>query len=149
MGQAAWGRPEMASSALVPSPPPSPTYRVVKWAFVTPIFRLFLRGRCRGMELVPLNGPLVVVANHGSHLDPPLLGHALPRPVSFMAKAELFKIPVLGPLITAMGAYPVSRGRAWPSSGGSRCEPWLATTTNGPLSGTSSIPRQRPIGGGG
>ena len=69
----------MASSALVPSPPPSPTYRVVKWAFVTPIFRLFLRGRCRGMELVPLNGPLVVVANHGSHLDPPLLGHALPR----------------------------------------------------------------------
>ena len=79
----------MASSALVPSPPPSPTYRVVKWAFVTPIFRLFLRGRCRGMELVPLNGPLVVVANHGSHLDPPLLGHALPRPVSFMAKAEL------------------------------------------------------------
>ena len=42
----------MASSALVPSPPPSPTYRVVKWAFVTPIFRLFLRGRCRGMEPV-------------------------------------------------------------------------------------------------
>ena len=110
MGSKAWGRPEMASSALVPSPPPSPTYRVVKWAFVTPLFRLFLRGRCRGMELVPLSGPLVVVANHGSHLDPPLLGHALPRPVSFMAKAELFKVPVLGPLIRAMGAYPVSRG---------------------------------------
>ncbi len=33
---------------------------------VTPLFRLFLRGRCRGMELVPLSGPLVVVANHGS-----------------------------------------------------------------------------------
>ena len=106
----AWGRPEMSRSALVASPPPSPTYRVVKWVLVTPIFRLFLRGRCRGMELVPLHGPLVVVANHGSHLDPPLLGHALPRPVSFMAKAELFKIPVIGPLIRAMGAYPVSRG---------------------------------------
>ena len=91
----------MASSALVPSPPPSPTYRVVKWAFVTPLFRLFLRGRCRGMELVPLSGPLVVVANHGSHLDPPLLGHALPRPVSFMAKAELFKIPVICLLYTS------------------------------------------------
>jgi 1-acyl-sn-glycerol-3-phosphate acyltransferase len=53
---------------------------------------------------------LVVVANHGSHLDPPLLGHVLPRPVSFMAKAELFRVPLLGALIRSMGAYPVSRG---------------------------------------
>jgi len=50
------------------------------------------------------------VANHGSHLDPPLLGHALGRPVSFMAKAELFSIPMLGRLIRACGAYPVKRG---------------------------------------
>ena len=57
-----------------------------------------------------MQGPLVVVANHGSHLDPPLLGHALGRPVAFMAKAELFRIPLLGPLIRACGAYPVKRG---------------------------------------
>ena len=57
-----------------------------------------------------MEGPLVVVANHGSHLDPPLLGHALGRPVAFMAKAELFAIPLLGKVIQACGAYPVRRG---------------------------------------
>ena len=55
-----------------------------------------------------MDGPLVVASNHGSHLDPPLLGHALGRPVAFMAKAELFSIPLLGRLIRACGAYPVA-----------------------------------------
>ncbi len=57
-----------------------------------------------------MNGPLVVVANHGSHLDPPLLGHALGRPIAFMAKEELFRIPLLGRIIRMCGAYPVKRG---------------------------------------
>jgi len=51
-----------------------------------------------------------MVSNHGSLLDPPLLGHALRRNISFMAKAELFKIPLLGFIIKACGAYPVKRG---------------------------------------
>ena len=53
-----------------------------------------------------------MVSNHGSLLDPPLLGHALGRNISFMAKAELFKIPFLGFVIKACGAYPVKRGIA-------------------------------------
>ena len=53
---------------------------------------------------------MVVVSNHGSHLDPPILGHALGRPVAFMAKAELFKIPILSFIISACGAYSVKRG---------------------------------------
>ena len=53
-----------------------------------------------------------MVSNHGSLLDPPLLGHALGRNISFMAKAELFKIPFLGFIIRACGAYPVKRGIA-------------------------------------
>ena len=53
-----------------------------------------------------------MVSNHGSLLDPPLLGHALGCNISFMAKAELFKIPFLGFIITACGAYPVKRGIA-------------------------------------
>ena len=92
------------------APRPSLTYRLVSSLLVFPVFRVLFRGRTSGNINVPMNGPLVVVANHGSHLDPPLLGHALGRPVSFMAKAELFRIPILGRVIRACGAYPVKRG---------------------------------------
>ena len=74
------------------------------------MFRILFRGRVIGRRNVPMQGSLVVVANHGSHLDPPLLGHALGRPVAFMAKEELFRVPLLGPLIRALAAYPVKRG---------------------------------------
>ena len=96
--------------ALLRTPRPSLTYRLVSYLLVFPIYRLLFRGRTAGNANVPHEGALVVVANHGSHLDPPLLGHALGRPVAFMAKAELFKIPLLGPIIRACGAYPVARG---------------------------------------
>ena len=100
------------SSTVVTSitPKPSLIYQLVSYWLVFPVFRGLLKGRTSGNALVPLQGPLVVVANHGSHLDPPLLGHALGRPVAFMAKAELFRIPILGALIRACGAYPVKRG---------------------------------------
>ena len=104
--------PEADSTALqtIKAPQPSLAYRLVSGLLVFPVFRILFRGRTRGNGHVPMDGPLVVVANHGSHLDPPLLGHALGRPVSFMAKAELFSIPMLGRLIRACGAYPVKRG---------------------------------------
>ena len=93
------------------SPPkPSLVYRFVSYILVLPVFRILFKGRTAGNENVPEKGSLVVVANHGSHLDPPFLGHALGRPVSFMAKAELFKIPILSSIIRACGAYPISRG---------------------------------------
>ena len=96
--------------ALLRTPKPSLTYRLVSYLLVFPVYRMLFRGRTAGNANVPMEGALVVVANHGSHLDPPLLGHALGRPVAFMAKAELFKIPLLGPIIRACGAYPVARG---------------------------------------
>ena len=92
------------------TPKPSLMYQLVSYLLVFPVFRGLLRGHTNGNALVPLQGPLVVVANHGSHLDPPFLGHALGRPVAFMAKAELFRIPILGDIIRACGAYPVKRG---------------------------------------
>lgn len=49
-------------------------------------------------------------SNHISNLDPPTVGILLKRKVHFMAKAELFNVPVLGPLIGKLGAFPVKRG---------------------------------------
>ena len=103
-------RPPAEPPALLSTPRPSLTYRLISYLLVFPIYRLLFRGRTAGNANVPMEGALVVVANHGSHLDPPLLGHALGRPVAFMAKAELFRIPLLGPIIRACGAYPVARG---------------------------------------
>ena len=85
-------------------------YSLVSYLIVFPIFRVFFRGKTFGNSNVPKQGPLIVVANHGSDLDPPILGHALGRPVLFMAKEELFKIPFLSWIIRACGAYPVRRG---------------------------------------
>ena len=100
----------MNDTALVHAPKPSFTSRLVSALLVFPLFRGLFRGTTRGLEHVPMDGPLVVASNHGSHLDPPLLGHALGRPVAFMAKAELFAVPLLGAVIRACGAYPVRRG---------------------------------------
>lgn len=70
------------------------------------IFRLQVQGK----ENIPSTGPVVLCANHISLLDPPLVGTPLQRKVHYMAKAELFRIPVLGWLITQFGAFPVKRG---------------------------------------
>ncbi len=85
-------------------------YGCVSYLFVFPIFRLLFRGKTSGISNVPKTGGVVIVSNHGSHLDPPILGHALGRPVAFMAKAELFRIPILSFIISACGAYSVNRG---------------------------------------
>lgn len=67
------------------------------------------RIRGYGRENVPMTGPLIVACNHVSNLDPPLMGSMCPRQINYMAKKELFEIPVLGKLIAAVGAYPVDR----------------------------------------
>ena len=85
-------------------------YGCVSYLFVFPIFRFLFRGQTIGISNLPKTGGVVVVSNHGSHLDPPILGHALGRPVAFMAKSELFKVPILSFIISACGAYPVKRG---------------------------------------
>ena len=87
-------------------------YRLVSQIIVLPIYRFVFKGQLIGKENIPQKESFIMVANHGSLLDPPLLGHALGHNISFMAKAELFKVPFLGFIIKACGAYPVKRGIA-------------------------------------
>ena len=84
-------------------------YQFISKILVFPIFRLLFRGELDGVNNIP-DESFIIVSNHGSLLDPPFLGHALGRKVSFMAKQELFKIPILSQIIKACGAYPVKRG---------------------------------------
>ena len=79
-------------------------YQLVSKFFVFPIYKFVFQGSLIGRENIPQKDSFIMVANHGSLLDPPLLGHAFRRNISFMAKAELFKIPVLGFIINACGA---------------------------------------------
>jgi 1-acyl-sn-glycerol-3-phosphate acyltransferase len=67
------------------------------------------RARIFGARNVPVDGPLIVACNHVSYLDPPILGACCPRRIRYMAKKELFRIPLLGPVIRGLGAYSVDR----------------------------------------
>lgn len=87
-------------------------YHLFKWSVVSPVFHLFFRGRIEGVHHVPRQGPLIIVANHASDFDPPIVSNCVGRPVAFMAKEELFRVPILAPAIRLYGAYPVKRGSA-------------------------------------
>ena len=63
-----------------------------------------------GVDRVPLDGGGVVAANHFSGIDHPLIGSFSPRPLYFLAKAELFEIPVLGRVLSWLGVFAVRRG---------------------------------------
>ncbi|MEL7037405.1 MAG: lysophospholipid acyltransferase family protein [Cyanobacteria bacterium J06592_8] len=87
-------------------------YRLFKYSIVSPMFRVYFRGRVQGVENIPKQGKVIVVSNHASDFDPPLLSNCMRRPVAFMAKEELFQVPVLKDAIRLYGAYPVKRGSA-------------------------------------
>ncbi|MDE2838500.1 MAG: lysophospholipid acyltransferase family protein [Chloroflexota bacterium] len=65
--------------------------------------------RVTGRERVPKGGPLIIVANHQSNADPPVMVYAVPRPIFFMAKRSLFWGPIVSYLLRAVHVYPVDR----------------------------------------
>jgi 1-acyl-sn-glycerol-3-phosphate acyltransferase len=73
------------------------------------LMRLLFGLRGRGAEHVPAGGPVLLVANHTSNLDSPIVGGACPRQLNFLAKAELFEIPLFGRFIRRLGARPLRR----------------------------------------
>ena len=79
---------------------------------LTPVLRAVYRLEVRGAEHVPVSGPLVVAGNHESVLDPFVLAAAVPRPLHYLGKAELWRVPGLRFWLGSVGAIPVERGRS-------------------------------------
>ena len=73
--------------------------------------RFLLRVRVTGRENIPAEGGYVLIANHTSFLDPIVLSASFPRRrmPKYLAKRELFRIPILGTLIRAFGGIPLER----------------------------------------
>lgn len=80
--------------------------RAVVWTVLKPLYRI----ETLGTEHFPKEGSVLLCTNHIDNLDPPVVGITCPRPIYFMAKAELFKNPMLKKLMTSIQAFPVKRG---------------------------------------
>jgi len=79
-------------------------------AILRPLFSAMDHTTIEGLDNIPVDGPCIVAANHFSLFDIITVGLVLPRLPHFMAKAELFKNPVLGWVIRKGGSFPVNRG---------------------------------------
>lgn len=85
-------------------------YGVMKGIF-KPIVKVLFRVKVTGEEM-PMDGNILICANHTSMLDVAVIVVSLKRKVHFMAKKELFKFKPIGKFFSAMGAFPVDRGGA-------------------------------------
>jgi 1-acyl-sn-glycerol-3-phosphate acyltransferase len=80
--------------------------RSAVYGALKPIYRFEVIGR----ENFPADGGVLLCSNHIDNLDPPVVGITAPRPVHFMAKEELFNLPLLGKIVRNLNAFPVKRG---------------------------------------
>lgn len=90
------------------------TYETTFCRVVKAVGRLYFHPAAQvdwvGLENFPATGPCILAANHISNLDVVYVGLGVPRHLYFMAKAELFKNPILAMSIRLGGAFPVNRG---------------------------------------
>lgn len=74
------------------------------------ILKPYYRIETIGVENIPKEGSVLLCSNHISNLDPPIIGITAPREIRFLAKAELFSLPVLKKLLPKLHAIPIKRG---------------------------------------
>ncbi|PIC71954.1 1-acyl-sn-glycerol-3-phosphate acyltransferase [Sporosarcina sp. P16b] len=84
-------------------------YPLGKFLISTVCFPLY-RIKVIGKENFPKEGGVLLCTNHIDNLDPPIVGITSPRTVHFMAKEELFDMPILKTVLPKVQAYPVKRG---------------------------------------
>lgn len=89
----------------------TPWFYVVSKTFVRLVLTIVGRITSIGVANVPRHGPAIIACNHVAYLDPPALGCMAPRPIAYMAKKQLFEIPILRLFIVPLGAFPVDRSR--------------------------------------
>ena len=90
-----------------------PWFRVARGLGLPPV-KLWFAWRFEGLEHIPQEGPAIVACNHASYLDPFANAYAISkagRRPRFIAKAELFEIPLVGAALRGAGQIPVVRGR--------------------------------------
>lgn len=83
-----------------------PLGKVLCSTLLFPLYRIKVVGK----ENFPKEGGVLLCSNHIDNLDPPVVGITCPRPVHFMAKEELFEVPILKGLLPKVNAFPVKRG---------------------------------------
>lgn len=74
------------------------------------VFKPWYRIEAIGLEHFPKEGGVLLCANHIHNFDPLVVGIMAPRPVHYMAKEEIFSVPVLGNIVRKCNAFPVKRG---------------------------------------
>lgn len=74
--------------------------------FLKPVYKI----KTIGLENLPQEGGVLLCANHIDNFDPPVVGITAKRPVHFMAKEELFSVPIIGKIVPHLNAFPVKRG---------------------------------------
>jgi 1-acyl-sn-glycerol-3-phosphate acyltransferase len=103
-----------------PAPLPDPCVRNAHWRTIQfllqNVFSFWLRYRARGLDHLPPQGGALFVINHQSFLDPLLVGLPLRRPVSYLARENLFRVPVVGWILRNTYVMPINRDAASTSS---------------------------------
>ena len=79
---------------------------------VNGVAHLLFRVKIVGVENVPKDENFVICSNHKSNFDPIMVGISMPVELKFMAKEELFRFKPVAKLISALGAFPVKRGKS-------------------------------------
>lgn len=78
--------------------------------FVSTGLKLLYGFKVTGEENIPASGRIIIASNHISAFDPPAIGVATKRMLFFLAKKELFSIPILKSIIKRLNAIPIDRG---------------------------------------
>jgi 1-acyl-sn-glycerol-3-phosphate acyltransferase len=105
-----------APAAAAAAPAPVPTFARKTWlyslgqSFFRMLAIILFDLRAAGVDNVPRRGGVLIVSNHQSFLDPVMLGVKVARPMSFLAKSELFINKIFGRLIRGVNAFPVRQG---------------------------------------